>query len=83
MALDPRVAITFTPGVPPIMTRLVRWYEKGFVVGRLARFRQAFLVVLLSLLFFAAALGAAYVMTNTSGVTGTPGVPNQPVWRNP
>ena len=83
MALIPRVAITFTPGVPPIMTRLVRWYEKGFVVGRLAYFRQGLLVVLLSLLFFAAALGAAYVMTNTSGVTGTPSVANQPVWRNP
>lgn len=29
-ALDPRVAITFTPGVPPIWTRLVRYYEKDF-----------------------------------------------------
>jgi type IV secretion system protein VirD4 len=30
VALDPRVAITFTPGVPPIWTWLVRYYEKGF-----------------------------------------------------
>jgi type IV secretion system protein VirD4 len=30
VALDPRVAITFTPGVPPIWTCLVRYYEKGF-----------------------------------------------------
>jgi type IV secretion system protein VirD4 len=30
MALDPRVAITFTPGVPPIWTRLVRYFEPGF-----------------------------------------------------
>ncbi len=29
-ALDPRVAITFTPGVPPISTWLTRYYEKGF-----------------------------------------------------
>ena len=29
-ALDPRVAITFTPGVPPIMTRLIRYYEGDF-----------------------------------------------------
>jgi type IV secretion system protein VirD4 len=28
--LDPRVAITFTPGAPPIWTWLVRYYEKGF-----------------------------------------------------
>jgi type IV secretion system protein VirD4 len=29
-ALDPRAAITFTPGVPPIWTWLVRYYEQGF-----------------------------------------------------
>ena len=33
-ALDPRVAITFTPGVPPIWTRLVRYYEKDFGLPR-------------------------------------------------
>jgi type IV secretion system protein VirD4 len=27
-ALDPRVAITFTPGVPPIWTWLLRYYEE-------------------------------------------------------
>ena len=27
LALDERTAITFTPGVPPIRTRLVRYYE--------------------------------------------------------
>ncbi len=30
MQLPERVAITFTPGVPPIMTRLVRYYESEF-----------------------------------------------------
>ena len=30
-ALDPRVAITFHPGVPPIATWLVRYYEKNFM----------------------------------------------------
>jgi type IV secretion system protein VirD4 len=30
LGLDPRVAITFAPGVPPIATRLVRYYEKEF-----------------------------------------------------
>jgi type IV secretion system protein VirD4 len=33
-ALDPRVAITLTPGVPPICTWLVRYYEKGFRIPR-------------------------------------------------
>jgi type IV secretion system protein VirD4 len=28
--LSDRIAITFTPGIPPIWTRLVRYYEKGF-----------------------------------------------------
>lgn len=28
--LDPRIAVTFTPGVPPIWTRLVRYYEPDF-----------------------------------------------------
>jgi len=28
--LDPRIAITFTPGRPPIWTRLVRYYERGW-----------------------------------------------------
>jgi type IV secretion system protein VirD4 len=28
MALPPRVAITFAPGVPPICTRLIRYYEE-------------------------------------------------------
>ncbi len=32
--LDPRVAITFTPGVPPIWTWLVRYYEEGFGLPR-------------------------------------------------
>ncbi len=30
MNLDPRIAIVFTPGVPPIWTTLVRYYEAGF-----------------------------------------------------
>lgn len=30
VALDERTAITFAPGVPPIATRLLRYYEKDF-----------------------------------------------------
>ncbi|QJW98489.1 type IV secretory system conjugative DNA transfer family protein [Frigoriglobus tundricola] len=33
-ALDPRIAITFTPGVPPFWTVLVRYYEKAFTQPR-------------------------------------------------
>jgi len=32
--LSDRIAITFTPGVPPIWTRLLRYYEKGFGLPR-------------------------------------------------
>jgi type IV secretion system protein VirD4 len=38
-ALNPREAITFTPGVPPISTWLVRYFEKDFT-----RFRRIGLV---------------------------------------
>ena len=33
LALDERTAITFTPGIRPIWTTLVRYYEKGFRQG--------------------------------------------------
>ena len=33
LALDQRTAITFTPGIPPLRTTLVRYYEKGFHEG--------------------------------------------------
>jgi type IV secretion system protein VirD4 len=29
-ALDPRIAITFTPGAPPIWTTLMRYFDRGF-----------------------------------------------------
>jgi type IV secretion system protein VirD4 len=33
LALDERIAITFTPGVPPIWTTLVRYYEEPLIGG--------------------------------------------------
>ena len=33
LSLDNRTAITFTPGVPPIWTTLVRYYEESLVGG--------------------------------------------------
>ncbi len=58
LALDKRTAITFTPGVPPIWTTLVRYYEESLVdrqPGRLERLRAAAWVVVksASLLFVA------------------------------
>lgn len=44
LGLDKRIAITFTPGVPPIWTTLVRYYEESLVGngrGYMARFRAA------------------------------------------
>jgi type IV secretion system protein VirD4 len=54
LALDHRTAITFTPGIPPLRTVLVRYYERGFREGwrALARLK----VVFLSILTFAAAV---------------------------
>jgi type IV secretion system protein VirD4 len=34
LVLGERTAITFTPGIPPLRTTLVRYYEKGFRDGR-------------------------------------------------
>jgi type IV secretion system protein VirD4 len=48
LALSQRIAITFTPGVPPIWTTLMRYYEESFVVrqpGCWARFQAAARVV--------------------------------------
>jgi type IV secretion system protein VirD4 len=55
--LDPRVAITFTPGCPPIWTRLVRYYQKDF--GRPAGLSPARMVFDTGCLFLAAAMLAA------------------------
>jgi type IV secretion system protein VirD4 len=48
--LPDRVAITFTPGAPPICTRLVRYYEKEFTkLRRFGPFKTAFYIVRLFL----------------------------------
>ena len=38
--LPQRVAITFTPGVPPIATRLIRYFEESFVPTEPTRFER-------------------------------------------
>ncbi len=61
LGLHQRTAITFTPGMPPIWTTLVRYYEESLVgrsSGYVARFRAAAGVVLKS----AALLVMAYLL---------------------
>ncbi len=54
LGLSERIAITFTPGVPPIWTALVRYYEKGFRKNRQLWPRVK--VLGLSVILFAAAM---------------------------
>jgi type IV secretion system protein VirD4 len=66
MALDPRLAITFTPNVPPILSRLSRWYEEpklGRGPGWLKRSFTACFILLASTGFCALTLGAAAIAT--------------------
>ncbi len=64
IALDPRMAVTFTPGMRPIRTRLVRYYEEklGNVPGRLRRLQtlaEVWATSVLMLMLAALALWAA------------------------
>jgi type IV secretion system protein VirD4 len=63
MALSPREAITFTPGVRPIFTRLLRYYEHNFRPGWIARQRQDFVI------FFKAAATCAFALIVALAVT--------------
>lgn len=63
-ALDPRIAITFHPGVPPIATRLVRHYEGNFRTDNgIGFFRAAFhtACLFLSVALFAVTVTAVLV----------------------
>jgi type IV secretion system protein VirD4 len=60
MALSPRTAITFAPGVPPICTRLIRYYEgrPDALVRRLGRGLRAMVYSLVM-------LGASVIAANS------------------
>lgn len=65
LALPERIAVSFTPGVPPICTRLVRYYEESWPPrepGRWERFKVAGNVAFVSAVLLSAALmlAAAY-----------------------
>lgn len=67
IALDPRIAITLTPGVRPIWTRLVRYYEEKSLFKRrgfLARMAAAVWTLLLSATLLASASAAARALTS-------------------
>lgn len=67
MALPPRVAITFTPGVPPIRTTLLRYYEEimlGNGPGRWQRRQTLAEVWITSMLMLAMAAFALWAALN-------------------
>jgi type IV secretion system protein VirD4 len=60
MALPERIAISFMPGVPPIRTRLVRYYERDFSGGRsFKRFASVAALLFLGLMLVLAVASAA------------------------
>lgn len=67
--LDPRIAITFAPSTPPIWTRLVRYYEKGF---RLTHGIGPIKGMLDALALLAGAAFLAWVVTEALSKNGFP-----------
>lgn len=66
IALPPRTAITFAPGVPPICTTLIRYYEEplpGLSDKRSTRFREDFIVLARSLWMFLVTVFYASMIT--------------------
>lgn len=63
MALPDRIAITFTPGVRPICSRLVRYYENDFRESRLGKlFAKARMVVVSAALLLFSLMTAALIL---------------------
>jgi type IV secretion system protein VirD4 len=64
MALPDRIAITFTPGVAPICSRLVRYYEEDFRESWLGKlFARARMVVVSAALLLLALMTAGLVLS--------------------
>lgn len=66
IALSPRDAITFMPGVRPIYTTLLRYFEEkhlGQIPSRFAQFRAACWMLTISTMFCAEFLAVATAMT--------------------
>jgi type IV secretion system protein VirD4 len=66
LALDPRIAITLTPGVRPVWTRLLRYYEEKSLFtrpGLLARIATTVQTFVASATLLAIAIAAASALT--------------------
>jgi type IV secretion system protein VirD4 len=64
MGLSPRTAIIFTPGIPPLWTTLVRYYEESFDPPSSRQRAWAWLKMLfMAAIVLAVAIGAAWGMT--------------------
>jgi type IV secretion system protein VirD4 len=66
IGLSPRTAITLTPGLPPICTTLLRYYEEKWLQrppGVIRRLTAACCTVLSSLVLFVATAAAALALT--------------------
>jgi type IV secretory pathway TraG/TraD family ATPase VirD4 len=92
LALPHRIAITFTPGVPPIWTTLVRYFEERNLgqepvrPGRWKRFKAAAKIGAGSLVLLAATLflaSAFFVNSQGRVATRQPPVNNQQRFQNP
>lgn len=64
IALNPRIAVTFAPGVRPICTALTRYFEPGKAESRWTRLRTAAEVVTTAVLMLLIALGAWWAVLN-------------------
>jgi type IV secretion system protein VirD4 len=83
LALDERQTVVFTPGVLPLMTRLVRYYEREF---RTARGGNRWLLALQCLAF--AVSGVVTVVVVLSTLAARPPAPPSPsppvpLWQQP
>jgi type IV secretion system protein VirD4 len=67
--LDPAIAITFAPGTPPIWTRLVRYFDKGF---RLTHGIGPIKAMLDAVALLAAAAFLAWIVTEALSKSGFP-----------
>lgn len=66
MALHPRTAITFAPGVPPICTTLLRYYEESWFFSRPSWIRRCFNAIktlAVSIAFCLISFGLAALLT--------------------
>jgi len=86
MNLDARIAITFTPGVPAICSKLIRYYEEpnlGKPPGPLQRMRERMKTAMGCILILAAAILVTVCVTKA--VNQQQGVqyvaPGGPAWK--